>query len=244
MNGDSYDEHLELPIRPAAPRTQFAGTSIATPANPTTIPLPADMLPGTGGLAIHITPFPTLQLPQALDYLDRYPYGCVEQTTSGCFPLLALHAVGSQIDPKRFDPKMVKVKIDAGITQLLGMQTETGGLAMWPGGDEPWPWGSIYAAHFLVEARAAGFDVPEDLYKPLLAYVRRQLDADTDDAATLERQAYASFVLCIAGTPDREPQPAHGIGQVGRSQRRTVSIRHAPGCEIAADLRLVPRRPA
>ena len=45
--------------------------------------------------------------------------------------------------------------------------------------------------------------MPEDLYKPLLAYVRRQLDDDTDDAATLERQSYAAFVLAIAGTPDR-----------------------------------------
>jgi hypothetical protein len=98
---------------------------------------------------------------------------------------------------------MVKVKIDGGITQLLGMQTATGGLAMWPGGEEPWPWGSVYAAHFLVEARAAGFEVPEDLYKPLLRYVREQLDEDTDNAGTLERQAYAAMVLCIAGTPDR-----------------------------------------
>jgi uncharacterized protein YfaS (alpha-2-macroglobulin family) len=203
MNGETYDEHLELPIRPPSPRTQFAGTYLATPAKPTTIAPPATMLAGTDALAIHITPWPTLHLNEALDYLDRYPFGCVEQTTSECFPLLALHAIGKYIDPHRFDPGMVKVKIDAGIMQLLGMQTTTGGLAMWPGEKDPWPWGSVYAAHFLVEARSAGFAVPEDLCKPLLCYVRRQLDEDTDDAETLERQSYAAFVLAIAGTPDR-----------------------------------------
>ena len=133
------------------------GVYLATPAKPTTISPPVAMLPGTdcGSPAIHITPHgPHCTCTEALDYLDRYPYGCVEQTTSGCFPLLALHAIGKDLDPHRFDPAMVKVKIDAGITHLLGMQTVSGGLAMWPGEKEPWPWGSVYAAHFLKSRRA------------------------------------------------------------------------------------------
>ena len=43
-----------------------------------------------------------------------------------------------------------------------GMQTASGGLSMWPGSSEDWPWGTIYGAHFLAEAQHAGYQVPAD----------------------------------------------------------------------------------
>ena len=42
------------------------------------------------------------------------------------------------------------------------MQTARGGLAYWPGCSEACPWGSIYAADVLLEARKAGHEVPAD----------------------------------------------------------------------------------
>ncbi|MGD0770430.1 MAG: MG2 domain-containing protein [Tepidisphaeraceae bacterium] len=203
MNGEDFYENLEFPVRPAAPMMQFGGYAVAGTTRPVEVAAPAAVLPGTGSLAIRVSAWPSLRLPEGLDYLDRYPYGCVEQTTSTCFPLLALADIGRQIDPSRFDPDQIKIKIDGGIMDLIGMQTSDGGLAMWPGGDQSWPWGSVYAAHFLVEARRAGYDVPGDFYKHLLQYVRHQLDAGTDDPEQLETQAYAAYVLVLAGEPPR-----------------------------------------
>jgi uncharacterized protein YfaS (alpha-2-macroglobulin family) len=74
---------------------------------------------------------------------------------------------------------------------------------MWPGSRESWPWASIYAAHFLAEARAAGHPVPEDFQKRLLTYVRSLLDRAGDDGNLLESQAYACYVLALSGKPDR-----------------------------------------
>ncbi len=203
MNGEGSDENLELPVRPAAPLTQFGGVAAASTTQPAAIPAPVAMMSGTDTLAIRISPRPALNLPQALDYLDRYPYGCVEQTTSAAMPLLSLNDIGAQIDPARFDPAMVKVKIDSAVMQLISMQTADGGLAMWPGGQNAWPWGSIYAAHFLVQARLSGYDVPDDFYNHLLTYVRHQLDDESDEPGHLEQRAYAGFVLSLAGKPDR-----------------------------------------
>ncbi|HTW95858.1 MAG TPA: MG2 domain-containing protein [Tepidisphaeraceae bacterium] len=200
---DSYDDTLELPIRPAAPMTQFGGYAIATTTRPAIIADFVPMLPGTGSVAIGVTSWPTLRLPQALDYLNRYPYGCVEQTTSAAFPLLVLGDLGKQIDPTLFDANLVRQKINRAIVELIGMQTADGGLAMWPGDRADWDWGSIYAAHFLVEARAAGFDVPDDFFDSLLSYVGRQLDRGTDDAEQLETQSYAAYILTLAGKSDR-----------------------------------------
>ncbi len=203
LNGESYSEETELPIRPPSPAMQFGGIASASPANPTTLTNFLPMMPGTGTVHVSLTPWPSLQLPRGLDYLDRYPYGCVEQTISTCFPLIALGDVGRQLDPVRFGPERIKVKIDAGINHLIGMQTSDGGLAMWTGQTESWPWATVYAAHFLTEAKAAGYEVPEEFYKQILSYVRRVQDEGTDAAQKLELQAYAAYVTTLTGKPDR-----------------------------------------
>src|SRR5439155_9854372 len=59
------------------------------------------------------------------------------------------------------------------------------------------------ATHFLTEARAAGYDVPDDFYRHLLAYCRHLLDTGSDDATQLETQAYAAYVLSAAGKVER-----------------------------------------
>jgi uncharacterized protein YfaS (alpha-2-macroglobulin family) len=200
---EPFEESFELPIRPAAPMLQAGGYVRASTTQPAVIENVPTFLAGTESLRITATQWPTLDLPAGLDYLDRYPYGCVEQTTSTCFPLLALGEIGKAIDPQKYDPARLKLKIDAGITRLIGMQTADGGLAMWSGERTPWPWGSVYAAHFLTEARSAELDVPDDFYRHLMAYVRHLLDTGTDDAGELETQAYAAYVLALSGKIDR-----------------------------------------
>ena len=203
MNGEQYQELVELPVRPAAPMTQFGGIARGTTNGPTVLTGLVPMMPGTGSLHVDVSPWPTLNLPKGLDYLDRYPYGCAEQTTSTLFPLVALGEVGRRVDPVQFDPRRIRDKVDAGVVQLIGMQTADGGLAMWPGGSEDWPWASVYAAHFLTVARSAGYAVPDDFYDRLLDYTRHQLDVGTDAAGGVEVQAYAAYVLALAGRPDR-----------------------------------------
>jgi alpha-2-macroglobulin len=182
---------------------EFGGTAVASTTQPTELANLQTLLPGTEVMNVRVTPWPTLRIPQGLDYLDRYPYGCVEQTTSALFPLLVLGDLGKQLDSARFDPDRMKETITTGIVHLIEMQTPDGGLAMWPGETKAWPWGTVYAANFLVEARAAGYDVPDDFYNHTLSYARRLLDNATDDASTLEVQAYAAYVLSLAGTPPR-----------------------------------------
>jgi uncharacterized protein YfaS (alpha-2-macroglobulin family) len=203
FGNESYEEQMELPVRPASPMMQFGGVAAISTTQPYIVTPEKKTVPGTVSLHLSVTPWPTLNLPQGLDYLDRYPYGCLEQTTSTCFPLIALGDVGKQIDPVAFDPEKVKMKIDNGITRLIGMQTADGGLGMWNAGSGDWPWGSVYAAHFLTEAKAAGYQVPADFYDHLMGYVRHLMDTGTDDAEQLEAQSYAAYVMALAGKPER-----------------------------------------
>ena len=203
MGSEMFEEHVELPIRPASPTVTDGGYLTARPDAPAKVEIPAGFVDGTVNYELRVSTTRQLQLPEGLDYLDRYPYGCVEQTTSTLFPLVYLSDIDQQISPDLFDSSHVTDKVRVGMLRLMSMQTSDGGLAMWPGGREDWAWGSVYAAHFLVEAQAGGFEVPEELRDPLLTYVRGLLNQPEASTGTIELQSYAAYVLALAGKPQR-----------------------------------------
>ena len=71
-------------------------------------------------LQINVTALPTLNIPQGLDYLERYPYGCVEQTTSACFPLVYLSELGRYLGPDTFQrDRVASMQVKAGEDGVL-----------------------------------------------------------------------------------------------------------------------------
>ena len=85
-----------------------------------------------------------------------------------------------------------------------------------PGGSYTNEWTTVYAAHFLLEARKAGYAVPDALLKPALNAVaaiargRKTMDYYSwhEGKTTVRRIAdksvvYALYVLAVAGAPDR-----------------------------------------
>jgi uncharacterized protein YfaS (alpha-2-macroglobulin family) len=203
MAGETFDETVEIPVRPPSPQVTRGETLVATPEKPVTISASKDLLEGTASMELRLSPRPQLSLPEALGFLDHYPYGCLEQTTSQCLPLVYLPDVGRQIAPDLFDQERVERKVQAGILRMLSMQTASGGLSMWPGEEQPWAYGSVYAAQFLVEAGRAGHPVPEDFRTSLLGYVRGLLADSPADGEELVVQAYAAHVLALVGKPNR-----------------------------------------
>ena len=203
MGAERFEENIELPVRPASPMISRGGYAAVTPQQPLKLQIPGGMLAGTQSLNISVTAWPTLELPTGLEYLERYPYGCMEQTVSTCFPLIYLSDIGQRIAPGVFERQRVAYKVQSGIHRLIAAQTADGGLGAWPGSGQSWPWASVYAAHFIVEAEAAGHPVPDDFSRHLLAYVRKLLDRADDDGNLLETQAYACYVLALTGKAPR-----------------------------------------
>ena len=56
----------------------------------------ADILPGTGAVSVSVSPLAALDVPGLLQALDRYPYGCSEQTVSRAMPLLYVNALAAR----------------------------------------------------------------------------------------------------------------------------------------------------
>ena len=93
--------------------------------------------------------------------------------------------------------------VAAGIRRLATMQTYNGSFSMWPYGGTTEPWGTVYATHFLVEAKRAGHDVPQPMLDRALAYIATDAKAKSDyDAYELERVVYSLYVLARAGKAD------------------------------------------
>jgi uncharacterized protein YfaS (alpha-2-macroglobulin family) len=115
------------------------------------------------------------ELGQRLDYLLDYPHGCVEQTTSSTLPLLAARAILPRIGFTRMSDAELKVRIRVGLDRLASMRTESGGLAYWPGGNEPNVYGTAYAMRAVVLAKEAGIDPPRGLLEGMKGYLSEHL---------------------------------------------------------------------
>ena len=156
---------------------------------------------GTNTVSLEISNFPDLNIKNRLSYLIRYPYGCLEQTTSSVFPQLYLADV---LDLNKAKEKEIKANIQAGIKRLNKFLTPKAGFSYWPGQHSYRnSWANTYAGHFLVEAKRKGYTVPGNLYNSWLRYTKRAVQSwSTEDVNSAYAQSYALYVLALAGEAD------------------------------------------
>lgn len=154
-------------------------------------------LANTGQITLAIGPLARLDVPGLLLSLDRYPYGCAEQTASRAFPLLYLNDVAKLIGVEE-DGALNKTVTDA-IASLLSKQTSTGGFGLWgpfDGGDF---WLDGFVTDFLLRAKAAGYQVPEQAMTMALDNLSNQLSYASDFDNGGQDVAYALYDLARAG---------------------------------------------
>ena len=186
--GNAIVRTARASIRPASPRIDDRLVVSIAPRDPSPRALPRRYVPGTESARVTVGMGPLVDLLPALERLSEYPYGCVEQTTSKAFPVLAWSTIVTLTMPDGGRPDDI---VEAAIDRLFTMQTASGGLAMWPGNSTPARFGTTYAVHFLLEAKRLGRAVPEDRLDAALAYVAH--------AAKEDPTPYEAYVLALAG---------------------------------------------
>jgi uncharacterized protein YfaS (alpha-2-macroglobulin family) len=203
-NGERGVAASTIPVYPSLPDATdeltgtIVGNSMTLPA-----PSPGRFQDGSMRRDVIISPLPILQLRAQLDYLVQYPYGCVEQTTSTAFPMIYLGELASELDPETFKKKPAAAYVREAIHRLGTMQTATGGFAMWPYGSDVNVWGSIYATHFLTEAKRAGYGVDTLRYNRALDFLLQLAKArPAYDHDGLQQSVYALYVLARAQRAD------------------------------------------
>jgi len=203
-NGAKTDQTVQIPLRPPVPFVTRSGSGTVTRNKPGEFQFPADYLSGTQSFSLTISSFPTVQFGRSLQYLLHYPYGCVEQVTSTVFPLLYFSDLARVVEPDLFRTNSADYYVNQGIARLEAMQLRNGAFSYWPGGNYVNQWGSIYASHFLIEAKKKGYNVSSRSYRLLLKALRRFARGYTDEGRqNYEQSAYACYVLARANQPDR-----------------------------------------
>jgi uncharacterized protein YfaS (alpha-2-macroglobulin family) len=156
-------------------------------------------LEGTNAARIAFSRMPDIQLDKRIKYLVRYPYGCIEQTTSSAFPQIFLPYL---VDLGSHQKQMVTDNINAAIARLKRFQMNEGS-SFWPvlsGRTANFSdWGSSYAGHFLIEARERGYHVPGGLYNHWLRTAKKR--AKQVNTENHRYQMYRLFLLALAGEP-------------------------------------------
>lgn len=197
-DGHEAASTTEIVIRTAAPRIGDREERPVTPGETVTLAIPDRGIPGSNRATIALRTRPDLNMGERLGWLMRYPYGCVEQTVSAVFPQLYLTTFLAAEGGGGGDSARVDANINAGIDRLRRFQLGDGGFAYWPGSRDVSVWGSLYAGHFLLEARERGYHVPADLLNAWLAYERGMALVTRDP---LMARVYRVFLLSLAGEP-------------------------------------------
>jgi alpha-2-macroglobulin len=109
--------------------------------------------------------------------------------------------------------KDVKINANTNIIEAIRKikmrQLYNGAVTLWDGeGKEDW-WATIYAAHFLLEAKKAGFEVDNSLLETMLTYINNRLknketityyyNRDKNKKIAPKEVTYGLYVLALAG---------------------------------------------
>ena len=194
--GEESRVHATLSIRPAMPfRTLVASGRF--PGAARDVPVAGSALyPQYRRLEASVSALP-LGLARGLEqYLKEYPHGCSEQITSGAFARLAL--------ADQADFGLTRAEAAEGIEHAISVerrrQNDEGGFGFWSVGKTPdIDFVTVYVMHFLSEAKAAGYPVPEDMFKRGLGALRRAAAATPESLREARTQAYALYILTREG---------------------------------------------
>jgi hypothetical protein len=159
-----------------------------------------EFLRGTAEALLSVSPRPDWDVPGLLRALDRYAYGCLEQTTSRALPLLYVEAVAGlwHTDPG-FNPGEA---VDRAIGHVVELQRSDGSFGVWSETEETVPWLDAYATDFLLRAKEHGKNVPDYALKGALAWLRDYVRQEHNEKKDLPALAYAHYVLAHAGAGD------------------------------------------
>jgi uncharacterized protein YfaS (alpha-2-macroglobulin family) len=198
--GAALTRSWKIETRPAqAPTTEARLARVAPGAALDVPPLALErFVPGSIQGSVEIASWRGFDVPALLRGLDRYPFGCLEQTVSRGFPLLHFNEAAALIG--RGEDRALERHVQDAVWRVVDMQRADGGFGLWGAGDEPAEaWLQAYAIDFLLSARKRGLTVPEEALARAMRWLRGVATRlDGGDAG----RAYALFVLAREGRAD------------------------------------------
>jgi len=205
--GEKFTEATELGVRPPSTLQKLTGSGSINGGATQQLSIPqSDFIPSSTDYELLVSRSPIVELAEQLRYLVNYPFGCTEQTISTAFPQLYHGDFAALLGQQQGNA--ANDNILEAIRKIKMRQLYNGAVTLWDGGDrEDW-WTTAYAAHFLLEARKAGFDVDNSLIETALGYLSNRLkkketiryhyNRDQQKKIAPKEVAYSLYVLALA----------------------------------------------
>ena len=156
---------------------------------------PENFIKGSAEGKITVSNAPILSVDHRIQELIRYPYGCVEQTVSAVFPQIYIDMLTHS---NKFDREKIIGNVNAAVGKLSRLQMYDGSFPYWPQGDTD-IWATVYTGHFLTEAKARGYYIPEDMYNRVISYKKELV---RNNNISLETKVYTLYVLALGDVPE------------------------------------------
>ena len=155
-----------------------------------------DLIPARTRVNLSVGPAAAMDVPGLLTALDRYPYGCAEQTVSRALPLLYANTVAAAIGIA--PDKEIKERVQKAVDRVFEMQDGSGAFGVWgPSSGDLWLTG--YVTDFLTRAKEQGFTVNPQGFNQALDRLQNFIAYAEDFEKGGEDRAYALYVLARNG---------------------------------------------
>ena len=198
--GYRIERGWDLAVRPAQPvmtrrmsRRLKPGESVAYNTK-----MLAGFVKGTAEVAMGFSSAPNFNLAGLLKKLDRYPYGCVEQTTSRALPLLYVADLAQTLGIAE-DRTILRGRVQGAVGRILTMQRSDGSFGLWSAFSPREDWLSAYVLDFLLQAKKLKYPVPDAALERGLLWLSGQVAGADFEPWQLPARAYAFYVLAQAG---------------------------------------------
>ncbi|MGP1664457.1 MAG: alpha-2-macroglobulin family protein, partial [Rhodanobacter sp.] len=206
LNDYQVDRHFEFSVRPAWSET-VSTTALALEAGKSEhfgAAASAGLLPATVHARLTLSTLPPLPYAAALRNVLRYPYGCIEQTTSKGYAALTLDsATATALGATVMSDSVRKAAVDGALARVASFQASNGHFSFWGGTSPVVTFTTPYVVDFMLDARDEGFAVPQDVLQKALQRLNDDLLAgghpyygyEQSEHLRLADEAYSGFVL-------------------------------------------------
>lgn len=195
--GKTTSMRSDLSVRPASPKIadlrfgSFKGTQ--------DMAIERLLYPQHRKVSAGISPLPLVSVSGLTDYLDNFEFLCTEQLSSKVVPMLVAGKHPEFFEENTFK-NTAKDELDKLIAILRTRQNAEGGFGLWGASPEAHEFASVYAVNVLMEAKALGIAVPEDMFQKAVNYLQTLAASPASEIQTVRVRAYAAYLLTRQGT--------------------------------------------
>ncbi len=185
----------EVSVRPATPH--YTQVTVGSFKGSAEVPVARDLFGEYREVEAAVSPLPLVAANGLSAYLANFSHSCTEQLVSQAVPALVL-SKRSEFGPLGGAKGSGKT-LEEALRVLRTRQNAEGGFGLWDASVQPDEFASVYAIHWLLEARERGDAVPQDMVQSGLAYLEQLAGTPADSLYAARTRAYAAYLLTRQG---------------------------------------------